>query len=134
MEEDTKSGLMEVSMKDTGKMISLMVEGDLFMLMEIFIMAIGRMIRHMVSDNILTQMELSMKVIGKTTNNMAKEKKIGQMEHNILGIISLARKMDMENFFGLIIQVTAEIFQIIIFTERGNIDGRMVESIMVIGK
>jgi hypothetical protein len=110
MEEDTKSGLMEVSMKDTGKMISLMVEGDLFMLMEIFIMAIGRMIRHMDSDNILTQMEPSMKVIGKTTNNMAKEKKIGQMELNILVNINLAKKMGTANFFGLTILAIVEIF------------------------
>ena len=134
MEEDIKSGLMEASMKDTGKMISQMVEDDLFMRTEIYIMAIGKMTRHMDLVSIPIQTELSMKVIGKMINSTVKEKNIGLMELNILENISLARKMDMENFFGLIIQVTAEIFQIIIFMERGNIDGRMVESIMVIGK
>lgn len=134
MAEDTKSGLMEVSTKDTGKMINLMVEDDLSMQMEIYIMAIGRMTRRMDSDNILTQMEPSMKAIGKTINSTAKEKKIGQMELNILENISLARKTDMENFFGLITQVTVETSQIIIYMEKGNIDGQIVESIMVIGK
>ena len=120
-------------MKDTGKMISLMVEDDLSMLMEIYIMDIGRRTRRMGLDNILTQMGPSMKVIGKTINSTVKEKKIGLMELSIQENISLVRKMDMENFFGLISQVTVEIFQIIIYMGKGNIDGLMVESIMGIG-
>ena len=114
MEEDTKSGLMEASMRDTGKMISQMVEDDLFMPMEIYIMAIGKMIRHMDLVNILIRMEHSMKVIGKMINSTVKEKNTGPMELNIQENISSERKMDMENFFGLINQAIVETLRIII--------------------
>lgn len=64
MEEDIKFGVMAVFMKDIGRVIKLMVVGDLFMLMVIFTMVNGRMIRHMVSVNTLILMEQSTKDIG----------------------------------------------------------------------
>ena len=48
MDEAIRYGQMEVFMKDTGKLIKLTAEVDLFMQMEIFMMVTGKMIRHMV--------------------------------------------------------------------------------------
>ena len=96
-------------------------------------MVIGRMIRLMVLVNTLILMELNMKDIGLMTNSMDKEKSIGQMVLNMKVHINMERKMVLVNSYGLINHHIVVLLLITIFTGMVNIDGLIIESILVIG-
>jgi hypothetical protein len=69
--------------------------------METFITDFGKTIRLMGLESILTQTEQDMKATGSTINSMAKVRKNGRMVPITKATISLARKMDLEDFYGL---------------------------------
>lgn len=87
MDLEYKFGLMELNMKDIGKIIRLMGKESFGMLMETFLMVNGKMIRHMVTEFIFMLMEQNMKENGKMICNMVKEQKFGQMVQDMMDII-----------------------------------------------
>ena len=77
MDRDTvlgsKSGLMELNMKESGDIIKLMGRENSFMLMETSTKVNGTMIRQTVTAFISMSMVLDMKVIGRMTCKVALE-------------------------------------------------------------
>ena len=65
-------------------------------------MATGRTIKRMDLANTLTLTALSTKDIGSTISNTEKEKNIGPMVHSMKVNTSTEKRMDMDNFCGLI--------------------------------
>lgn len=101
--------------------------------MVIFTMAIGRTIRLMASGNILIQMEHNMRAIGWTISNMDKEKNTGLMVLNMKALINTERKMALDNFYGLINLLIAELSLTTTFMDMASTDGQTTESTQVIG-
>ena len=66
-------------------------------------------------------------------NSMDKAKKNGQMELNTKEIINMVKKMDLENFCGLICHLIKGIFMTTIFMVMVNINGLMEENTSEIG-
>jgi hypothetical protein len=97
-----KFGAMEVFMRGIGKMIKLTEEEDSFMQMVIFMTASGRTIKLMALENTLILMVPSMKDTGSMISNTVKVKRSGQMVLSMREIISLEKRTDSENFYGLI--------------------------------
>ena len=62
----------------------------------------GKTIKLTALENILIRMEPSTKVTGSMISNMDREKKSGQMVLSMKEIISLEKRTDSENFYGLI--------------------------------
>ena len=62
----------------------------------------GKTIKLMALESILIRMEPSTKVTGSMTSNTDREKKSGQMVLSMKEIISLGKRTDSENFYGLI--------------------------------
>ena len=65
MVRDITSLQMDPSMKELGKMVKCMVEGNLLGKMEMCMREIGKMISGMVEGNTLAKMERCMREIGK---------------------------------------------------------------------
>jgi len=62
----------------------------------------GKTIKLTALENTLIRMEPSTKVTGSMISNMDREKKSGQMVLSMKEIISLEKRTDSENFYGLI--------------------------------
>ena len=62
----------------------------------------GKTIKLTALESILIRMEPSTKVTGSMISNMDREKKSGQMVLSMKEIISLEKRTDSENFYGLI--------------------------------
>ena len=74
-------------MKGGGETQRLMAEVDSYMLMEMYMKEIGKMIRQMVMEYILIWMEQSMGVIGERIDRMGRELRHGLMAHVMMGSI-----------------------------------------------
>ena len=74
-----KYGQMVQNMKVNGEIIKLMERGNFGMLMEMFMKEIGRMTRLTALAFIFTLMEPNMKEIGRMICKMDGELKVGQM-------------------------------------------------------
>jgi len=94
----------------------------------------GRMIKLMVLEPIHIWMVLNMKVIGLKINNMGKELKLGLMELDMKDNIIWEKNMEVANFIGQTVHYMKVIFTIIIFTAREHMNGLMEENILEIGK
>ena len=68
-------------MKGGGETQRLMDEVDLYMLMEMYMKEIGKMIRQMAMECIHISMELSMRGIGERIDRMGRELRHGLMVH-----------------------------------------------------
>ena len=111
-----------------------MVMGDLFIPMGMFILANGKKTERMVKENMSLVMELFMMVNGKTINNQGMVKKIGRMEQYIRVTMFKEESRVKECLFGVMIAHMKEIFMIIIFMVKGNMSGKMEESMKVNGQ
>ena len=80
----------------------------------------GKMIRLMVKESTIIPMELNMRAIGEKINNMVMVLKHGQMERATKGSIKMERKMDMESFCGLMVQLIKDNSLIIISSALPN--------------
>lgn len=94
MGTDSRFGLMDLSMMDSGKMTRLTEMGNSFMLMVMFMTVSGKMIKLMAWDIICTLMEPPITENGRMTNNTAKALRHGQMAQGMKGHILKAKSME----------------------------------------
>jgi hypothetical protein len=90
-------------------------------------MVTGKTTKRMDSDSTLTQTALNTKGIGSTISNTEKEKNIGPMVHSMKVNTSTERRMDMDNFSGLIGRAIVENLLTIIFMAKAHTHGPTVE-------
>lgn len=102
--------------------------------MEISILVNGKMIKLMALVTTPTLMAPSMRESGSKINNTAKAERSGQMVLSMKVNIKLAKKMVMENFYGLTTQATKVISRIIISMVKEHTNGLTVDNTPVIGK
>ena len=95
--------------------------------MATYMMATGRTTKRMDLANTLTLTVLSTKDIGLTISNTEKERNIGLMALSMRVNTSTEKRMDMDNFCGLIGRAIAENLLIIIFMAKVLIHGLTVE-------
>ena len=100
---ECKYGLMEPSMKDTGRMGKPLEKENLFTLMEIFIKDNGKKIRHMAMECIYITMVQDMKDSGWKITNMDMVLRFGSTEASMRAIIRKARRMEKESMCGEIV-------------------------------
>ena len=79
-------------------------------------------------------MALNIQEIGRMINKMVKEKKCGQIKRLMRATIYKEKNTVREYLNGLMVQNIKENFTKIISMELENINGRMVESMLVLGK
>ena len=133
MAKDSKSGLMVLSMKDTGRMIKPTEEADLFMQMEMYTKVSGKTTRLTVMEDICTQMVLSMKVSGKKTSNMVKVKRHGQMVPVTRETMLKVKKMVSANSNGLMGQHMKGSSLTTTFMEEVSMCGLTIDATMASG-
>ena len=133
MVKATRFGLTEAYMKDIGRMIRPMEEVDSSMQMVIFMMDTGKMIRLMVSGNIPILTEHSTRANGVMTSSTAKVKKSGPMVPSTRGIIISEKSMALDNSTGQIILLIQEISLTTTFKVTASIAGPTQENTQVIG-
>ena len=92
-----------------------------------YMMATGRTIKRTDLASTLTLTAHSTKDIGSTISNTEKEKSIGPTVHSMRVNTSTEKRMDMDNFCGLIGRAIAENLLIIIFMAKVLIHGPTVE-------
>ena len=96
-----KSGLMDHSMRDTGRMIRQMAEEDSSMQMVMYTKVSGKMTRLTALESIFTQMVPSMKASGRKINSMVLVRRPGLMVHVTRVITLKAKRTDKESSNGL---------------------------------
>ena len=98
-------GLMVLSMKDSGKIIKLMVKVRFIMLMEIFLKGNGKMIKLMEEECINMLMVQNMKEIGKMIYKKDQAQRFGLMDHNTKGNTVKDKSMGTESMSGMMDQL-----------------------------
>lgn len=99
-----------------------------------FTRVIGLMTKLKVTAFTLTKMALNTMDNGKMISNMAWEKKHGQMVLCTMETMSMARSMEEELSYGLMVQNIKDNFKIITLKALANINGLMVDLIMANGR
>ena len=111
-----------------------MVKVNFGMLMEIFLKESGKMIKQMVLEFIPIQTVLIILVFGKMIFSMGKGRNIGLMGVNISEIIIWGKKMEKVNIGGLMAVIIMGTGKIIKLKVKERIFGQMEESILGDGK
>lgn len=116
VEEEYYIIMTDPFMKEFGKMIRLMIMGELFMQMAMYMRDIGSRDRLMVQENISTIQMILQKFLF------------------IQGNLKMEKRMALENLFGLIKALMQVDFKTIRFMEKVFINGVMEEIMKEIGK
>lgn len=98
------------------------------MLMEMYMKDNGKMIKPMDMESIPIKMELNMKENGLKINNMEMELKLGQMVLDMKDNMKWVKNIIKENSTGLIHPCTLETFSITTFMDTEPMNGLMVEN------
>lgn len=91
MERESIHGLMDLIMKEIGRMINHKAKANYFMLAEIFMKEIGRMIWLTEKGSIIEREDQNIMEIGKMIYKMGKVLKFGQMVQNMKESILMAK-------------------------------------------
>ena len=92
-EKENKSGLMDLFLKDGGKIKEIILKEELLQLMVMFMKVNALMVNHMDSEYILMQMGNDMRDIGRMIKNMEMQLKLGLMAVNSKDNFFKIRKM-----------------------------------------
>ena len=92
-EKENKSGLMDLFLKDGGKIKEIILKEELLQLMVMFMKVNALMVNHMDSEYILMQMGNDMRVIGRMIKSMEMQLKLGLMAENSKDNFLKIRKM-----------------------------------------
>ena len=103
MDMEFRSGQMELSMRDLGRIIKLMAKEYFITLTETSLMENGNLIKQMGSESIYMLMELDTKAIGRTTFSTGLAKKNGLMVHGTKDITRLGKSVVRELTFGMMV-------------------------------
>ena len=110
-----KRGQMDLSTKDTGRMVKYMEGVDLSILMEIFKKANGVMTKRMGMEPTHTQMVPGTKATGGKTCSMGKARNLGLMEPPTRANTKTVKKTDKGSSHGQMDQAMMENFLITLF-------------------
>ena len=129
----SKYGKMVQSTKATGKTIKQMARVDSFMLMEMFMKEIGRMTRLMDVVFMNTMMEPDLLVTGRTIGSTVLESRLGPMALTTKVVMSSGRNMVWVLSNGLITANSSVSFTTTIFTEKVFTSGLITVAMKVNG-
>ena len=133
MDVVSKSGLMDLFTRDTGKMTKQMVEVVLFMPMVTYTTVTGKMTRHTAMEFTTTLMERGPKAGGSRTSNMARARKSGLTMHVTKVSTKMARSMVTVSSSGLMAQLILATLSTTTFTDKAFTPGQTVVNTTVNG-
>jgi len=127
MEEESRFGKMEVSMRANGKTTRQTEKEDSSIKMETSMKENGVTIKLQVKESIPTQTALTTQETGSMINNTDMARKFGQMELSTQAITLKERRMAQVVLNGQMAQITTETLRITIFTVKESTAGQMEE-------